>query len=193
MSTTALTLEERFPRVSEQTARVYNLQIELTTIERKEQNLIASREGLIRQHPSQQTDSQLNELKVEIDATQDQKLLTMDRLKAAREDLPEVEAEAIKAEVDLTAKKEEIKTIRTKIEKIDGEITKALQKPISLIESRQEAVLQLGKTVDEIQKLTSTLRWHPPAPLITPLEPAAVTEFQELFPPSSLSDLILLF
>ena len=59
MSTTALTLEERFPRVSEQTARVYNLQIELTTIERKEQNLIASREGLIRQHPSQQTDRQL--------------------------------------------------------------------------------------------------------------------------------------
>ena len=183
MSTKTLTLEDRFPKVSEVTTKIRNFQTGLKTIERNEQNLIATKEGLIRQHPSEQTDRQLNELKVEIDATQDQKLLTMDRLKAAREDLPEVEAEAIKAESDLTGKKEEIKRIRTKVEKIDGEITKALQKPISLIQSRQEAVHKLGKTSDEIQQLTSTLRWHPVAQEVLPGEPAAVKEFQELFPP----------
>ncbi len=180
---TATAQPKVYPRISQQEALITQLENELEGIKRKEQTQANTKQFLIRQHPNEKTDQELSQLKVEIEATQDQKLLTQDRLTAAKEDLPIIKQEATEAESDLTAKKEEIKTIRTKIEKIDGEITKALQKPISLIESRQEAVLQLGKTVDEIQKLTSTLRWHPVAQEVLPGEPAAVTEFQELFPP----------
>jgi len=172
-----------YPRVHQQETQIQELERKLKFIIQKGESLIIQKEALLRLPDTPSTQRQWEEFRVQVVANKSERDLTTDKLTLFKKDLPQLLDEAEKAEVSLTGKKEEIKGIKTQIKKIDKEITKALQKPIVLIKSRQEAVLQLGKTANEIQKLTSTLRWHPVAQEIPPVEPAAVRDFQELFPP----------
>ena len=172
-----------FPTVSTVQSQISNSEQKLKLILIQEKNLGATRQALLKLPETEENNKRLNELKIEIVAAVSQKNLTEERLTVLKTHLPEVQAAARQNESDLTTRKKEVEQLLTEIIKIDSEITKALQKPIQLIQSRKQIIESFEQVGYRISKLTGDLRWHPPAPLITPPQPAAVTEFQELFPP----------
>ena len=174
--------EIRIRRVSEIETQIYDLEIELQQVLRKEEGLAISRKALISQPSNEGIDKELNELKIEVEATQDYKINTQDRLVASREALPIAQAEAKQAEANLVAKRKEIKEIRIEIEKMDSELMKLLQKPMTLIKSRKQAVWNLVKAGEQIYESTSILNLHPPKPEVVPGDPEVLSKLKELFP-----------
>jgi len=171
-----------FPTVNQVETQIHQSQQKLQLILNQEKNLGATRQALLKLPETEENNKRLNELKIEIVAAVSQKNLTEERLTVLKTHLPEVLEEAKQNESDLNSKKAEVEQLLIEIKKIDSEITKALQKPIQLIQSRKQLVESFEQAGYKISKLTGDLRWHPPEPLVTPPQPAAVTEFQELFP-----------
>ena len=183
MSSKAVSVQDiPFPKIHQQETQIQELERKLEFIIQKGESLIIQKEALLRLPDTPSTQRQWEEFRVQVVANKHERDLTTDKLTLFKKDLPQLLDQAEKAEVDLVGKKEEIKGIKTQITKMDKEITKALQKPISLIKSRQETLQLLQQADQEISTLTSLLRWHPTTPEPVPGEPAAIKEFQELFP-----------
>jgi len=183
-ATRGMTLKDHpYPRVHEKETRIQELERQLRFIIQKGESLIIQKEALLRLPPdTPSTKRQWEEFRVQIIANKSERDITTDRLTLFKKDLPTLLDEAERAEVDLTAAKEEIKTIRSQIKKIDNAITIAVIKPMDLIKQRQETVHLFQKADQEIASLTSKLRWHPPTPEEVPAEPKALAELRDLFP-----------
>jgi len=184
MSTKAVSVKDiSYPKVHQKETQIQELERKLKFIIQKGENLIIQKEALLRLPPdTASTKRQWEEFRVQVVANKHERDITTSGLTLFKKDLPQLLDEAERAEVDLVGKKEELKGIKTQITKIDKEITKALQKPIILIKSRQETLQLLQQADEAISRLTSLLRWHPTTPEPVPGEPPAVKEFQELFP-----------
>jgi len=163
--------------------RIFESEQKLNLILRKEKNLVATRQALLKLPETEETDQQLNELKIEIVSTVNQKNLTEERLTALKQHLPEVLEEAKQNEIDLNAKKEEVEKLKIELTKTDKKITQALKIPIGLIKQRQQTVKDIEQAGYQISTLTGALHWHPPKPEVIPAEPAALDELKGLFPP----------
>ena len=163
--------------------QIFEQEQKLKLVLRKEKNLVATRQALLKLPETEETDQQLNELKIEIVSTVNQKNLTEERISALKQHLPEVLEEAKQNESDLNAKKEEVEKLKNELIKTDKKLTQALKIPITLIQQRQQTIQDIEQVGYQISTLTGALRWHPPAPQTIPAEPEALEELKKLFPP----------
>jgi len=171
-----------YPRVHQQQTQIQELERQLKFIIQKGESLIVQKKALMRLPDTPSTKQQWEEFKVQIIANKSEKDFATEKLSVLKTDLPILLDEAEVAEVDLAGKREEIKTIRSQIEKIDNAITKAVTKPMDLIRQRQETIHLFQKADQEIASLTRVLRWHPPTPEEVPAEPKALEDLKNLFP-----------
>jgi len=94
MSAKAETLEQRFPRVSENHRRIIELEQQLRIILRQEEHLVTSRAVLVKLSASKATDQKWQELQLKILANQSEKNLCKERLASLKTELPKVIAAA---------------------------------------------------------------------------------------------------
>jgi len=169
-----------YPGVNQVETQIFQSEQKLTLILRKEKNLGATHQALLKLPETEETNQQLNELKIEIVSTVNQKILTEERLTALRQHLPEVLEEAKQNESDLNAKKEEIEKLKIEIRKIDTELTESLEKPMQLILSRKQLAENLERVGYQISTLISALHWHPQAAEGSPRLPEILEKFEKL-------------
>ncbi len=182
MSSKAMALEQRYPRVSETKTRILELEQQLRIIKRQEEHLVTSREALVKLSASKATDQRWQELQIQILSNQSEKNLCTERLNSLKEELPKIIAVAERAENDLTDAKAEIEKIRVKITDIDKELAKTLKTPMALIESRKKALWDLVKAGEKVQDFTNALNWHPVMVESIPLEPPIMENLKALLP-----------
>ena len=172
-----------YPRVHQQQTQIQELERQLRFIIQKGESLIVQKKALMRLPDTPSTRQQWEAFKIQIISNKSERDFATEKLSVLKQDLPQLLDQAEQAEVNLTAKKEELKAIKTQIEKIDNAITKAVIKPMALIKERLETIHLFQKADQEIASLTSKLRWHPPTPEVVPGEPKALEALKNLFPP----------
>jgi len=171
-----------YPRVHQQQTQILELERQLRFIIQKGESLVIQKKALMRLPDTTQTQQRWEAFRVQIITNKSERDFASEKLSVLKQDLPTLLDEAEVAEVNLTGAKKELKTIRSKIERIDNAITKAVIKPMALIKQRQETVQLFQKVDQAIALLTSKLRWHPPTPEEVPAEPKALAELRDLFP-----------
>jgi len=183
IATRGMTLKDHpYPRVHEKETQIQELERQLRFIIQKGESLIVQKKALMRLPDTPSTKQQWEEFRVQIIANKSEKDFATEKLTLFKKDLPQLQDAAERAEVDLAGKKEELKGIKTQIEKIDNAITKAVIKPMALIKERQETIHLFQKADQLIASLTSKLRWHPPTPEEVPAEPKALEALINMFP-----------
>ena len=172
-----------YPTVNQVETQIFQSEQKLQLILIKEKNLGATRQALLKLPETEENNKQLNELKIEIVSTVNQKNLTEERLTVLKTHLPEVLEEAKQNESILNAKKEEVEKLKNELIKTNKKLTQALKIPITLIQQRKQTIQDIQQAGYKISTLTSALHWHPPKPEVLPGEPEAFEALRDLFPP----------
>jgi len=171
-----------YPTVSQEETRIFESEQKLKLILRQEENLIATRQALVKLPETEETNRQWSELKVQIVTVQDQKNRAEERLTLLQQDLPGVLEKAKQNELDLNARKKEVEKLKNELMKTDRKLTQSLVIPITLIQQRQQTIQDIQQAGYKISTLTNALHWHPPKPEVIPGEPEALKALQSLFP-----------
>ena len=143
-----------YPTVSQEETRIFESEQKLKLILRKEENLVATRQALVKLPETEETNRQWSELKVQIVTVQDQKSRAEERLKDLKKKLPRTQDEAEKNEADLIATRTEVEELKTELTKINKRLTKSLTEPMAMLKKRTEALSNLEKAIGKISTLS---------------------------------------
>ena len=180
-ATKAVTLaDEPYPKVSQVKTQIYEAEEKLHNIRQKERLKLEERGALLGLPDTQENNERLNRVETEILTLQAQKDRLVDRIDKLNRDLPVVLAEAKQTEAALETAQENRKKIKSELKDLDKELNEILKKPMDLIQQRKTTIDRLERAGDEIQTLTSVLRWHPPTEEYPPALPEMMKELKEV-------------